>query len=191
MSAARSGGGAVVLLAAASMLGPGCVRRVVEITSTPSGALVLLNDREIGRTPTRAEIDHYGRYDVQLRLDGHEPLDGSADAIAPAWDWVGPDLIAEMLPGTYVSENHWHFTLEAWDRDPDAVLERARVFRLRFDGDPAFRPSDPRASLESLGREVEEDDALPGETLSPETSSVPLPGPETAPQSVEQALDRP
>ncbi|MGA1393137.1 MAG: PEGA domain-containing protein, partial [Phycisphaerales bacterium] len=76
---------AIVILA----MGGGCVRRTVEITSEPSGALVLLNDREIGRTPVTAEILYYGTYDVQIRLDGHEPINGAAEAKAPAWDWIG------------------------------------------------------------------------------------------------------
>lgn len=159
----------------------GCVRRTVEITSTPSGALVLVNDREVGRTPATIEIDHYGEYDVQVRLEGFEPLDTSARAVAPPWDWVGVDLFAELLPGTYISRNRWHFALEAWNRDPDAVLERAEVFRLRFDGDPALSKVGAGASLDDLERNVEADDALPGERGSPAVSPVPMPGPETTP----------
>lgn len=180
---ARIGPLSAIALSGMVAFGSACVRRTVEITSTPSGAVVLLNDREIGRTPAKVEIDHYGTYDVQLRLEGFEPLDASAKAVAPAWDWVGPDLFAELLPGTYISRNRWHFALAPWDRDPEAVLERARVFRLRFDGDAALATADPRESSSGLAREVEADDALPGEQPSPATADVPMPGPATAPLS--------
>ena len=57
-----------------------CVRRTIEITSEPEGALVWLNDREVGRTPCSIEFTHYGRYDVRLRRDGFEPISGFGDA---------------------------------------------------------------------------------------------------------------
>ena len=171
----------VVVLLPSLLAASGCVRRTIEITSAPSGALVLLNDREIGRTPASVEIDHYGSYDVQLRLDGFEPLDTSADATAPVWDWVGLDLVAELLPGTYISRNRWHFVLAKWDRDPGTVLERAKVFQLRFEGDPALASADAGDSLTDLERDVESDDALPGERPSPATSAVPMSGPAPVP----------
>jgi len=169
------------VVAVAALCASGCVRRTVEITSAPTGALVLLNDREIGRTPATVEIDHYGTYDVQLRLDGFEPIDAGAEAVPPAWDRVGPDLFAELLPGTYITRNRWHFELSPWDRDPEAVLERAQVFRLRFDGEAASAKSDPRTALSDLGREVEADDAMPGEAPAPATTDTPMPGPATMP----------
>ncbi len=115
----------------------GCVRRTVEITSTPPGALVLLNDREVGRTPLTTEILYYGTYDVQLRLEGHEPINGSAEAKAPAWDWIGPDLVAELIPVDFTSRNAWHFTMAPIDLDPAAVLLRkgASVAHDRRGGD--------------------------------------------------------
>lgn len=159
----------------------GCVRRTVEITSEPAGALVLLNDREVGRTPLTAEILYYGTYDVQLRLDGHEPIHGSAEAKAPAWDWIGPDLVAELIPVDFTSRNAWHFTLQPVDDDPAAVLLRARGLQSRTIVAERTERPDPEASLESLGREVEGEDALPGEAPSPATSPVPMPGPPTGP----------
>ncbi|MFZ9691577.1 MAG: PEGA domain-containing protein [Phycisphaerales bacterium] len=168
---------AVVVLA----MGGGCVRRTVEITSEPSGALVLLNDREIGRTPVTAEILYYGTYDVQIRLDGHEPINGAAEAKAPAWDWIGPDLVAELIPVDFTSRNAWHFTLVPADVDPAAVLLRARGLQSRTIVAEETTALDPKASLESLGREVEAEDALPGEDPSPATAPVPLPGPPAGP----------
>lgn len=169
------------ILAGALLVSSGCVRRTVEITSEPSGSLVLLNDREIGRTPLTAEILFYGTYDVQLRLEGHEPINGFAEAKAPAWDWIGPDLVAELIPVDFTSRNAWHFTLVPIDVDPAAVLLRARGLQSRTIVAEETSRVAPEASLGDLGREVEAEDALPGETLSPATSPVPLPGPPTGP----------
>ena len=38
----------------------GCVDRTISITSTPSGALVYLNDEEVGRTPLVTPFTFYG-----------------------------------------------------------------------------------------------------------------------------------
>ena len=169
------------LLGAACGSALGCVRRTVEITSSPSGALVLLNDREVGRTPLTTEILYYGTYDVQLRLEGHEPINGSAEAKAPAWDWIGPDLVAELIPVDFTSRNAWHFTMTPVDLDPAAVLLRARGLQSRTIVAEETSTTDPESSLRELGREVEAEDALPGESPSPATSPVPLPGPGTGP----------
>lgn len=148
-------------LAAMVAANAACVRRTVSITSEPSGALVLLNDREIGRTPVTAEILYYGEYDLQLRLEGHAPLDTSATAKAPPWDWIGPDLVAELLPIDLVSRNEWHFTLVPRNDDPDAVLERAKVLRLELLGEEASRRRSGEDRLENLQREIEAADAVP------------------------------
>lgn len=62
--------GAGRLLAMACMLASvGCVERTITITSEPSGALVHLNDEEVGRTPLTVPFTFYGVYDVRLEMD--------------------------------------------------------------------------------------------------------------------------
>ena len=56
------------------LLCTGCVRRTISIVSNPPGALVWLNDREVGRTPIEVEFLYYGTYDVRIVKDGYEPL---------------------------------------------------------------------------------------------------------------------
>ncbi len=121
---------AVALLATA-LANVGCVRRIVSITSEPSGATVWLNDREIGRTPCEAEFTYYGTYDVRLQLDGYEPLDTFGEATAPIWDNVGPDLVAEALPAKCTSMNAWHYQLLPTSTDREALLERAKAVRAK------------------------------------------------------------
>ncbi len=109
----------VVLLAA-----PGCVRRTIEITSEPSGALVILNDREVGRTPVDVEFTYYGDYDVRLSLEGYEPLVTKGVARAPLWDNVPLDLGAEMLPTNLESRIAWHYELAP--ENGLGLMDRAR-----------------------------------------------------------------
>jgi hypothetical protein len=110
----------------------GCVERTIRITSEPSGALVWLNDREIGRTPVDVEFVHYGTYDVRLELAGHEPVHTFGEANAPLWDAVGFDLFAELAPFELQSNVDWHFTLEPEQSDQQQLIERARDTRSQL-----------------------------------------------------------
>jgi len=103
----------------------GCVQRTITVTSQPSGALVYLNDEEVGRTPVSAPFTHYGTYDVRLEAEGYEPLWTEARAKAPWWEYPGPDLLAEAVPGG-ASKVAWHFELQ-----PQAAAEDVDVEKLR------------------------------------------------------------
>ncbi|MCL4210715.1 MAG: PEGA domain-containing protein [Phycisphaeraceae bacterium] len=116
-------------LALASSMG--CVRRTIFITSEPEGALVYLNDTEVGRTPVEVDFLYYGDYDVRLVHPDREPLVTMGKARAPWWDTIGLDLIAEAAPGEPHARIHWHYELPPKSDDPAALLERARALRER------------------------------------------------------------
>jgi hypothetical protein len=107
----------------------GCVRRTISITSTPAGALVWVNDQEIGRTPVDVDFVYYGTYDVRLVKDGYEPLLTFGDAAYPLWDLPGPDFFAELVPATIHSEIEWHYDLQPKNDDRGLLLDRARDLR--------------------------------------------------------------
>ncbi len=102
------------------------------ITSSPAGALVYLNDQEVGRTPMTLPFTYYGVYDVRLEADGYEPLWTTGQADPPWWAYPGPDFVAEFVPGLE-DEVVWHFRMTAAadpaDEDIDAVNDRARQMR--------------------------------------------------------------
>jgi hypothetical protein len=133
----RRAGALGVLAAMALGVLAGCMTRTIEITSEPSGALVTLNDVEVGRTPVRAEFTYYGVYDVLLTREGYEPLRTSARARAPVYELPPVDLAANAIPGA-THTVRWHFVLEealesrgdraAMERD---LLERARALRAK------------------------------------------------------------
>lgn len=115
----------------------GCVRRTITIDSSPPGALVWLNDREVGRTPVDVDFLHYGTYDVRLELAGYEPLSTSGEARPPWWDTVGVDLVAELLPTRLESDVVWTYELEPQRDDRAALIERARSLRAESEPAPA------------------------------------------------------
>ncbi len=107
----------------------GCVQRTITVTSTPSQALVYLNDQEVGRTPVTVPFTFYGTYDVRLEREGFAPLWTTRKADAPWWEAPGPDLIAEAIPGAE-SKIAWHFQLApAASTDEAALIDRGRELR--------------------------------------------------------------
>lgn len=125
----------------------GCVRRTITITSEPEGALVWLNDREIGRTPVTVDFLYYGRYDVRLEADGYQPMMTSGKARAPVWDMVGVDLAAALMPFEMRSEVAWHYDMQPVDADQAELVERARSMRRELGvGD---EPADGESTAEA------------------------------------------
>ena len=131
--AAMRGCALLLWTAMLAMLGcQGGVQRTIHISSEPAGALVHLNDVEVGRTPLEVPFKFYGVYDVRLTRDGYDPLWTTGKARAPWWEYPGPDLLAEAVPGAE-SRVDWHFTLDEAtppaEVDVDAVLDRAEQMR--------------------------------------------------------------
>ncbi|MSR19182.1 MAG: PEGA domain-containing protein [Phycisphaerales bacterium] len=119
----------IVIGIAAAITQTGCVRRTISITSDPSGALVSLNGREVGRTPCEAEFTYYGTYDVRLALSGYSTIEGGGQADAPWWDFIGADLVSEVIPQQLESRTEWHFDMKPADGDVAGLLVRARELR--------------------------------------------------------------
>ena len=112
----------------------GCVKRTISISSTPSGALVWVNDREVGRTPVTIDFIYYGEYDIRLENDGLEPIMTTRWASSPVWDKPGVDVVVEMF--TSVESNVlWHFDLVPRNDDPELLLLRANKARRSVVGD--------------------------------------------------------
>lgn len=121
----------------------GCVERRIEITSEPSGAMVWLNDQQVGRTPTEASFLYHGVYDVRLELPGYETLQTTGDADAPFYENAPIDLAAEALPMRIKNIQRWHYVLQpSLESTLDkaeleaALLERAGVMRAELDAIP-------------------------------------------------------
>ena len=124
----------LALLTLVLVTGSGCIQRTITVTSDPEGALVFLNDEEVGRTPLTVPFTFYGVYDVRLEKSGYKPLWTTAATKGPFWEAPGPDLIAEAIPGVK-SKVEWHFEMEQIREDElydtKALIERAEELRNR------------------------------------------------------------
>jgi hypothetical protein len=121
-------------VAAACLAITGCygqVQRTLKIESEPPGALVWLNDNEIGRTPITVPFTWYGTYGVRLEYPGYKPLVSTAEVRAPYYQWIPIDLAYETFaPGIRYDTHEFKYALKkAEPVDPDALRQRAEGFR--------------------------------------------------------------
>ena len=127
----------------------GCVERSLSINTDPPGAIVTMNDQELGRTPLRHDFTWYGAYDMQIRKDGYQTIDQTLSIKAPYWLWPPIDLLAELWPGHLHDDRHYNFTLKPSSTQPvdsDAVFSRAFELRGRLEsGEFTRAPSTQQA----------------------------------------------
>ena len=118
-------------LAAVCLSAPGCVRRSLTINTEPQGALIWLNDEEVGRSPVTVDFLWYGDYDVVARLEGHGTLSTHQEITPPWYELPVIAFVTEVLyPGQIHDAREMHFTLTA-EVLPDVEELRARAEEFR------------------------------------------------------------
>lgn len=96
----------------AGLLLSGCVERKLTINTDPQGAIVVLNDEEIGTSPVTVSFEWYGDYDIRISKEGFETLKTHRRLKSPWYDWFPLDFFAGCVyPKTIVDSFQWSFTL--------------------------------------------------------------------------------
>jgi hypothetical protein len=104
---------ALVILFALFCFCTGCVERKLTIITEPSGALVLLNDEEIGISPVTVGFEWYGDYSVRISKDGFQTLNTHKNLKRPLRDVAPFDLLDDTMR-TRADEYTWTFKLEPY-----------------------------------------------------------------------------
>jgi hypothetical protein len=105
----------------------GCLERTVTITSEPEGAIVWMNDTEVGRTPLKTGFIYFGEYDVRLRKEGYEPVSTHRTAKAPIAEVAPVDIFTTAWPGRVKTDIKWHFDLTpVQPAGEQELIDRAR-----------------------------------------------------------------
>jgi len=90
----------------------GCVERKLTINTEPQGALVVLNDEEIGESPVTVSFEWYGDYDVRISKEGFETLKTHRELKGPWYDMFPFDFFAQLIvPNRIVDSYEWTFEL--------------------------------------------------------------------------------
>lgn len=111
---------------------PGCVQRRMTVRSNPPGALVYVDDYQIGTTPVSTDFIYYGTRKIRLVKDGYETLTVRQPFPLP---WY------QVFPLDFVTENIWPWEIRdervvdlammpAATMPPEEVVGRAEVARL-------------------------------------------------------------
>ncbi len=125
------------------------------IKSDPPGALVYLKDREIGRTHVTRDFMWYGNYQVEVRKEGFEALKTHKWVVAPAYQWIPLDLLAELVPVTFRDRQNLFFQLKpeaANIAEAGPLLSRAEQFKGQLQSSAITRKPATRATTKQAGK---------------------------------------
>jgi hypothetical protein len=78
----------------------GCVERRMTVRTNPPGALLYVDDYQIGTTPCSTNFTYYGTRKIRLVKDGYETLTVMQSVPAPWYEYTPIDFVAEnFVPG--------------------------------------------------------------------------------------------
>jgi hypothetical protein len=109
----------------------GAVQRRLTICSDPPGAVVYVDNYEIGTTPISTNFLYYGTRQIRLVKDGYETLTVLQPIPAPWYDYPVLDFFSENLtPGELRDHRTFNYRLVPQAVVPNEVL-RQRAEELR------------------------------------------------------------
>lgn len=116
---------ALIVFFALFCLCSGCVERKLTIITEPAGALVALNDEEIGTSPVTVGFEWYGDYSVRITKEGFQTLNTHQNLKRPLRDRAPFDLLDDMFM-TRIDEYTWTFKLEPYQQiQKDQLIDQA------------------------------------------------------------------
>ena len=109
----------------------GCVSRRLMVNSTPPGAMVLMEGREIGYTPTAVDFTYYGTREVTLIKDGYGTTTKLVPVRAPWYQWPGIDFFSDnLLPFRVTDRQTVAFDLQPQQMVPNQeLINRGQMLR--------------------------------------------------------------
>lgn len=96
---------AAVVLSATGEPAHAIVRRRLNINSNPQGALVYVDNQQVGVTPCSVDFTYYGTREIRLIKPGFETLTVNQPIPTPWYQYVGLDFISENLIPTKIRDN--------------------------------------------------------------------------------------
>jgi hypothetical protein len=112
----------------------GCVERKLTINTKPQGALVALNDEEIGESPVTVNFNWYGDYCVRISKEGYETLNTHRKLKGPWYDHFPFDFFAQIVnPNRIVDSYEWTFELSPKQQiSRDKLIQNAQELKKQL-----------------------------------------------------------
>jgi hypothetical protein len=159
---------ATVLAVLVCLAALGCVQRRMTIRSNPPGALVYVDDYQVGTTPVSTDFVYYGTRKIRLVKDGFETLTVRQPFPLP---WY------QVFPLDFVTENVW----------PGEIRDE-RVVDLAMTPMAATPPEEVVARAEQARANA---GSLPAPPPAPVAPQVVVPQPIPAPPPAQMPLPQP
>jgi hypothetical protein len=120
----------------------GCVQRRMTIRSDPPGALVYVDDYQIGTTPVSHDFVYYGTRKIRLVKDGYETLTVRQPFPLPWYEYFPLDFVSEnLVPWEIRDERVVDLSMApAAATPPEVVVARAEQARLAAGSLPPAGP---------------------------------------------------
>jgi hypothetical protein len=111
---------------------PGCVQRRMTIRSNPPGALVYVDDYQLGTAPVSHDFVYYGTRKIRLVKDGYETLTVRQPFPLPWYQYFPLDFVTEnLIPWEIRDERVVDLAMTpAAATPPESVVARAEQARL-------------------------------------------------------------
>lgn len=87
----------LLLLVAVSLLSTGCVRRRLIVRTNPPGALLYVDNQQIGTTPCGVDFTYYGTRELRVVKAGYETQTINQPIPTPWYETPGVDFVSENL----------------------------------------------------------------------------------------------
>lgn len=168
----------VLLLVLASATG--CVRRRLTVRSNPPGALVYVDNQQIGTTPCSVDFTYYGTREIRLIKSGYETLTVNQPIPAP-WYQIPPlDFVSDNFALHKIRDNRTvSFNLQPQMMLPvEEIIRRGEELRGRtvtgqvMPASAAVVPPLPAPGTANTGRPLEGSSPMP---LVPPGGFAPMP----------------
>ncbi len=95
----------ILLIIAVFLPASGCVRRRLNVRTNPPGALVYVDNQQIGTTPCSVDFTYYGTREIRLIKPGYETLTVNQPIPTPWYEYPPLDFISENLVATKIRDN--------------------------------------------------------------------------------------
>ncbi len=112
----------------------GCVERQLTINTNPQGAIVVLNDEEIGTSPVTVSFNWYGHYNVRIAKEGYQTLKTHRKLKGPWYDKFPFDFFAQVLSSKQIKDTYeWSFDLEPYKAPPrEQLIQQAKDLKKQL-----------------------------------------------------------
>jgi PEGA domain len=189
---------AALLMTAFALPAHGIVRRRLNVNSNPPGALVYVDNQQIGTTPCSVDFVYYGTREVRLIKPGFETLTVNQPIPTPWYEYIPLDFVSENLLAMKVRDNRtvtYNLSPQLIVPTPELInrADQLRQDALQFPGVPlAAAPPTVAAPGPVFAPSSTVAQPLPAMTPPPAMQPLaPQPLPPTTPASPPVLLPRP